>query len=385
MNVLVVGAGAIGGYVGAKLALAGHAVTFVGRQPLAEAVAARGLRLIEPERASEIRDCQVVTSVAAAFARPGRFDLALFTVKTYDTQAAIDELRPHVGPSVSRVDRILTLQNGVGGEEWLGEAFGREKIIAGTILNPVSIREPGVVVLEKRKGGIGLSAASTNEQRINESANEGVVSRRPPQRSGGGGRHLPSAAVELAEQIRRAGLRVLVYADYRAMKWSKLLLNLIGNATSAILDLNTMQVFSDKRIFTIEVAALREAIRVARADGIRLVDLPGYPVPLFTAAMRFLPLPLLQPVLIPFVARGRGSKMPSLHIDLSSGKCRSEIDELNGAVVRAGARLNIPTPANVLLVETFKDVQSGRAAWSEWRHRPDRLWAAFTQTERLTV
>ena len=348
MNTLVVGAGAIGGYVGARLALAGHSVTLVGRPPLAEAVAARGLRLIEPEAEFEIRDCRAVISVVEAFAPAPKFDLALLTVKTYDAQSAIDELRPHT----ERVDRFLSLQNGLSGEGMLSEAFGAEKIVAGTILNPVSIREPGVIALEKRKGGIGLSAVS-KEQRAGVAA--------------------------LADEFRRAGFNVRAYADYRAMKWSKLLLNLIGNATSAILDLNTLQVFADKRAFAVEVAALREALRVARADGIRFAGLPDYPVPLLVAALRFLPLALLQPLLLPLAAGGRGRKLPSLHIDLAGGRRCSEIDELNGAVVRAGARLGVPTPANVLLVDTFKELLAGRVARPEWRGRADRLWGLYRE------
>ncbi len=382
MRILVIGAGAIGGYVGAKLALAGHAVTFVGRQPLADAVTARGLRLIEPGGESVIHNCQAVTSPLAAFAQVERFHLALFTVKTYDTRTAIDELRPFA--RAKRVDRFLSLQNGVSSEDLLGEAFGREKVVGGTILNPVSIPEPGVVVLEKRKGGMGLSWVSANgatnpAERPLRSASgicEGASSQRISE----------LAAVEsLAEQMRRASFQVRIYADYRAMKWSKLLLNLIGNASSAILDMNTLQVFADKRLFTIEIAALREAMRVGRAQGIRFVGLPGYPLPLLVAAVRFLPMPLLQRVMIPLVAKGRGRKMPSLHIDLHSGKrrslhsLRSEIDELNGAVVRAGARLNIPTPANVLFVETYNDLQVGRADPAEWREQAERLWALYSR------
>jgi len=366
MRILVVGTGAIGGYVGARLTLAGHAVTFLGRQPLADAFAARGLTLIEPEGQFAITDCRVVTSPEEVFASPDRFDLALFTVKTCDTQEAIDALRPYAG----RVDRFLSLQNGVSSEDLLGEAFGLEKIVAGTILNPVSVREPGVIVLEKRKGGIGIAG-----RRIGESASQAKQL---------SNQH-PAEGESLAAEIRRAGFSVRTYADAHAMKWSKLLLNLIGNATSAILDLNTMQVFADKRLFSIEMASLRETMQVARAQRIRFVDLPGYPVPLLAAAVRLLPLPLLQPVLIPLVARGRGSKMPSLHIDLWNGKRRSEIDELNGAVVRIGTRLNIPTPANALLLATFKDLQSGRVDRSVWRHRADRLWEVYARQEALAA
>ena len=354
MNVIVVGAGAIGGYVGARLALTGHEVTLVGRRPLAEAVAARGLHLIEPGAQFDITNCRVVTSVADAFAGEAHFDLALFTVKTYDTQATLDELRPFADGIV----RFLSLQNGVNSEELLGEAFGRDRVMAGTILNPVTVPAPGAVMLEKRKGGIGIArvGASTN-----------------------GPTHHPSNSptLHLSTYLRHAGFVVREYADYRAMKWSKLLLNLIGNASSAILDLNTMQVFADRRAFGIEIAALREAVRVARAGGIRFVSLPGYPVPLLAAALRFLPMALLQPVMKPLVGGGRGRKMPSLHVDLSSGKRRSEVDELNGSVVRTGQRLNIPTPANALLTSTLNDLIAGCADRSAWRHQADRLWAEY--------
>lgn len=349
MKILVVGAGAIGGYVGARLALAGHAVTLLGRKALADAVAARGLRLIEPEGEFVVTDCRVALSAAEAFTCSERFDLALFTVKTYDTQSAVAELRPYAG----RISRCLSLQNGVSSESLLSDALGSAKVVAGTILNPVSIREPGVVVLEKRKGGIGLSEAS--RLRVDE------------------------RLLGLAGQLRQAGFVVRTYVDARSMKWSKLLLNLIGNATSAILDLNTMQIFADKRAFSIEIAALREAIRVARAHKIGFVGLPGYPVPLLAAAIRCLPLPLLQPLLIPLVARGRGSKMPSLHIDLHGSRPRSEIDELNGAVVRAGEAAGVATPANSLLVDIFKQLQAGVLERAQWRHRSDRLWKAYLE------
>lgn len=346
MKVLVVGAGAIGGYVGLRLALAGHTLTLVGRQRLLDAAQARGLHLLDPQREWVVDDCNVVTSLTDAFANGQQFDVALLAVKTYDTHAAIDELRPYA----DRVDWIWSLQNGVSSETLLGAAFGRAKIIAGTILNPVSIPEAGVVVLEKLKGGIGLSHVDKSGR----------------------------CAVEwLASELRQAGFKVRTYMDYRSMKWSKLLLNLIGNASSAILDLTTIQTFGDKRIFTIEIAALREAIHVAHAEGVRFVDLPGYPVRLFVTAVRILPTTILQPILKPLAAGGRGNKMPSLHADLANGRQRSEIDELNGVVIRNATRLKLVTPANSILVETFEDLQTGQVARSEWRHRVEKLWTAY--------
>lgn len=345
MNVLMVGAGAIGGYVGARLARAGHAVTLVGRATLVDTMRSRGLRLIAPNGEWQIESCKATTSLDEAFANDARFDLALLAVKTYDTAQAIEQLRPYA----DRVDWFWSLQNGVENEELLGEAFGRAKIIAGTILNPVSIPEAGVVVLEKLKGGIGLAALDASAQGVEW----------------------------LVDALEAAAFRVRAYDDYRAMKWSKLLLNLIGNASSAILNMTTMELFRDKLVFAIEVDALRETLRVARAKNIRWVNLPSYPVPLMVLALRLLPLPILQPLMVPLVAKGRGSKMPSLHVDLANGKEGSEVDALNGVVVREGERCGVATPANALLLETLHALQSGRVQRAAWHWRTDKLWIAY--------
>lgn len=335
------GAGAIGGYVGGRLA-DGHAVTLVGRAKLADAVRAHGLKIVEPEATRTVREICAVDSVEAAFQNGARFDLALFCVKTYDTHTAIDQLRPYA----SRIDGILSFQNGVASEEVLGDAFGREKIVAGTILNPTSVPEPGTVRLEKRKGGIGLAPVET--------------------------RSIDS----IVDALQDTGLQLRTYGDYRSMKWSKLLLNLIGNATSAILDMTTGQTFADRRVFRIEIAALRETIDVMRAMSIQAVALPGYPVPLLDFALRAMPIPLLRAIMQPLAKSGRGDKLPSLLMDLTHGKTKSEIDDLNGAVVRAGSSIGIKTPVNALLTGIVQDLVAGRAKRSIWHRQIDQLVTA---------
>jgi 2-dehydropantoate 2-reductase len=173
--------------------------------------------------------------------------------------------------------------------------------------------------------------------------------------------------------MRGTGLPVRVYANYRSMKWSKLILNLIGNATSAILDMSTRETFADRRLFKIEVAALREAVAVMRAQSIAPVPLPGYPVPLLVLGIRFAPLWLLHRIMQPMAAAGRGDKPPSLLVDLRSGRTQSEIDELNGAVVRAGRTSGVKTPINARLVDTLHDLLSGKVDRAEWRRNADRL------------
>jgi 2-dehydropantoate 2-reductase len=337
MNILVIGAGAIGGFIGGQLA-AQHNVTLFDRAPLVDAVRARGLRIIEPESEHTITNLAAFTSLEEIFAQTPRFDLAIVSMKAFDTPTAIQALRPYA----DRIERFLTPQNGVNNEDLLGAAFGRAKIISGTVLNPIAVPEIGVVRLEKAGRGIGLAPVD-------------------------------SPIDPYVDVIRATQLPVRTYADYRAMKWSKLILNLIGNATSAILDMPTRETFADQRVFKIEVAMLREALAVMRAQSIGTVDLPGSPVRLLAFGIRFAPRFLLQRILQPMVGGGRGDKPPSLLVDMRSGRAQSEIDELNGAIVQAGKAIGIRTPVNATLVGIVHDLLAGKADRTEWRRNVERL------------
>jgi 2-dehydropantoate 2-reductase len=338
MRIVVVGAGAIGGFVGGKLAAAGHDVVFVDRPAFAQAVRDKGLRIIEPDKATTIHPT-VVTQAAEAFTSSSPADLVLICVKTFDTQAAVDELRPYR----PRFRQILTLQNGLSNEDILSQAFGTDKVIAGTITHPVVVPELGVVRSEKKKGGIGV--ALVNGQN----------------------------ADSWADVLNKTGIVTRAYTDYRAMKWSKLLLNIIGNATSAVLNMNTVRVFADQRLLRLEAEQLREAIRVMRAIKIKPVPLPGYPVPLLVLAVQFLPTPLLGLVMRPLVVRGRAEKLPSLLIELNRNSGKSEIDELNGVVGKVGQSVGVPTPVNDTLAATVNLLTLMPSQREAWRENAERL------------
>jgi 2-dehydropantoate 2-reductase len=353
LNIIVVGAGAVGGWIGGRLALAGHSVTLVGRQSLADAVRDTGLRLLTPDDPLEgqiVPSSKVVveTSVEDASSH-GPFDLALLTTKTYDTETAIAEM------AVADLGQptFISLQNGVWNEEWLAAAFGRERVIAGTELNPISVPQAGTVALERWRGGIGLASLQ--------------------------------AEASVARWVRlfdEAVLPTRAYADYRAMKWSKLLLNLIGNASAAILDMSTVEVFDDPRLVQLELDMLRETTAVMRGLGLRPVGLPGYPVPLLAWSVRWLPTFLLTPVLRKLVAGGRGEKPPSLLLDLRRGRRRLEAGALNGAVVGYGEELGIPTPVNRTLTETLNRLAAGRIPWASLQHQPEVLLVIVDEMRR---
>ncbi len=347
MHIIVIGAGAVGGYVGGKLALDGHNVTLVGRAALVQAVQAQGgVCVIEPGGESLAR-VQAVTDVADALGHHTA-DLVLFTVKGYDTQAAGEGLKPHA----NQFSRLLSLQNGISNEGWLAQAFGENRVLAGTITHPITVPQPGVVRCEKKRGGIVI--APLTRQSVDS----------------------------LVETFKSAGLKTRAAEDAPAVKWSKLLLNMIGNATSAILDMDSRQVFADAALVRVEVAALREALAVMRAQGIDVVDLPGYPVRWLAWAVRSWPMALLQPVLRQAVMRGRAEKLPSLLLEVRKGRGRSEIEDMNGAVVRAGQQVKVPVPVNEILTTTLSLLVNNPEQRERWREQSARLVAVIQAAQK---
>ena len=173
--------------------------------------------------------------------------------------------------------------------------------------------------------------------------------------------------------MSEAGLNAQLYAKALDMKWSKLLTNLLTNASAAILDMTPAQIFANRDLFNLEISQLREALSVMKAQGIGVVDLPGTPVRALAFAVKFLPLSISRPLMGKAVGGGRGGKMPSFHIDLHSGSGKSEVDYLNGAVVRAGIEAGIPTPVNQLLTETLHRLTAGELPLDSFRHQPEKL------------
>lgn len=318
LNVLVFGAGAIGGYLGGSLALQGHQVVFLERRHNAPQLRERGLRLDLGDQAQTLKDFGVVTSLEEALAF-APFDVALFALKSYDTAEAVQAIAPHA----AALPLFLCLQNGVDNEAALAAVLGEDKVIAGTVTTAVAKEAPGQLRLERLRG-VGLDA-----------------------------RHPLSPRLFAA--LREAGLRPRLYANAPALKWSKLLTNILVNASCALMDWSPAQVLADSRLFAIEIRQLREALAVMRALGLPVVDVPGTPVRALAAAAR-LPLPLCRLLARGAISRGRGGKMPSLHIDLYSGRGRSEVGWLNGAVARTAERLGIATPVNAFLAQTLSQL-----------------------------
>ncbi len=348
-RVLIFGAGAIGSFLGFRLASSGQLVTLVGRPDFVRTVREHGLRLETFGGMTGARTTvQVVHPIVCDRMEESRYeqrhwDLALLTVKVYDTLEAARTLGAHLPAGTP----VLIVQNGVGGEELAEEHLKRKQLISGVMTLSVSIVAPGYIRLETSRGGLNLAPTSTA---------------------------LPIE--RWSELFTGTGMNTATHRDYRCMKWSKLLLNILANAIPAILDTTPKEVFATPALFNLEKAAFLEALTVMRAMQLHPVAFPGYPVPFLAWCMDKLPDALLRPVLGRLIASGRGTKAPSLQIDLAKRRPQSEVDYLNGAVVTSAARLGLNAPVNRILRDTLMDVTTGRLPWSSFRGQPQKLYQA---------
>lgn len=346
LNILTFGAGAIGTYFGGSLALAGHQVVFVEQQKVVDELRQRGMRLDltfdERRKTKEASTLDpsafvIVPSLDEAL-RYGPFDLALFALKSFDTQAALEGMKPFA----EKLPPLLCLSNGVSNEPMIAEALGKDKVIYGTVTTAIGRRGAGDIVLERLRG-VGIARGHPLSERVHAAFNAAYLNSR-------------------------------LFDDAASMKWSKMLTNLIANPTSAILDMTAAEVFADKDLYKLEIAMLKECIAVMEAQGFQVVDLPGTPVRALAFATK-LPLWLSKPFLSRAAGAGRGAKMPSFHIDLHSGRGKSEVEYLHGEVVRAGEKHNVPTPVNKVLTETLLALTRGEIPLEEFARRPEKLLA----------
>ncbi len=338
MAIVVVGAGAIGLLVAGQLADSGQPTILLARPAVAAAIEQQRLRVLQ-DGVLHVAEGLITITDPAALGGQEPPELAILCVKAYDTVGALSALQ------ALNARTILTLQNGIGSEEILADCFGAGRVVSGAITSSVEITSPGRIEVVKR-GGIGLAALAPSSQ---------------------------AATARALVTLRGAGYDAREYADYRALKWSKALLNMLGNATAAILDMTVERVYADARLVALERRGFLETLAVMDALGIAPVSLPRYPVRLLSAAMRHLPAIVLNPVLRHKVAGGRGGKPPSLQLGLAQGNPRSEGEFLYGAVARAGAEAGIDTPVNRALWETLRAITSGTAAWDVYRGKPERL------------
>jgi 2-dehydropantoate 2-reductase len=337
LRVVVVGAGAVGSFLGGTLVSPATRVTLLGRRPYGGHDPGL-LRIDEPTGSRHVAVDRATTASEIDGA-----DLVIVAVKMFDLEAALQVARGW--PEAA----VLTAQNGVGAEavadSWIPYPA---PLLAASLTAAVEPVPGGVRRL--RTGGIGVATVRDGD------AGRGTALRD-----------------RLVGAWTSGRLPAVVCADADSMKWTKLLANLVGNATSAILDMDPAAIYADARTFAVERRQLQEAVAVMRGLGLRPTGLPGADVSML---LRGLALP---PVLgRPLVARGvsgaRGGKSPSLRLHIRGEAAGpTEARWLNGAVVAAGGDAGVRTPVNEALYGLVEAVATDpdRAAW--FAGEPGRL------------
>jgi 2-dehydropantoate 2-reductase len=304
LPVAIVGAGAVGCFYGARLAAAGVPVTMIGRPAHVEAMRARGLRLTTADTELLVRVVADTEARAAASAR-----LVLVCVKSNDTEDAGRALAPHLAPGAV----VLSLQNGVDNAQRLQAVLGA----------PV---QPAVVYVASEMAGPGHVRHLGRGELV-------LPSRLPV--------GLAASPAQLAEVFAAAGVPVEFSDNVPGALWSKLVLNCAYNALSAVTGLPYGPLVQQPGMPQVMREAVLECIAVAQAQGI------VFPADVFEAVDR--------------IARTMPGQFSSTAQDVRRGK-PSEIDHLNGYIVREGERLGLPTPVNRTLHALVKAIDNRASA-----------------------
>ncbi|WP_376795794.1 ketopantoate reductase family protein [Thermogemmatispora sp.] len=300
MKIAVIGGGAMGSVWAVFLSRAGHQVTVVDvAPPVVEAIRAQGLKLLRAPLADAPLEVEARPGAATTGAGLGRAEVVFFFVKAHHMPGAIELARP----LISEETTVVSLQNGWGNADLLAAHFRPEQLVVGVTYHSATVLAPGVVA----HPGTGPSIV---------------------------GPYLVAGSLARAQQIARllqeAGLETTAREDVRSEIWKKLILNAATLPTSALTGLPAGQLAEPGPLLDLVAAVTAEAVTVARALGYQI-----------DYAERF--------ERICAVLQGAGAARSSMLQDVQARR-KTEIEVINGAVVRAAEQLGLEVPLNRALV-----------------------------------
>ncbi|WP_316667480.1 2-dehydropantoate 2-reductase [uncultured Propionibacterium sp.] len=297
MKFAVIGAGGVGGFLGARLALAGHDVSFVARGRALDALRADGLRLIEDE------ELTVPVTADDDPATIGPVDYVLSCVKATQITEALSGAGPLIGPDTA----VVTTQNGVDGPRLTADIVGERRTLPGVVRVFAMIERPGVIA---RHGGPGTLEVGEWDN---------ADSRR---------------VRALRGALEEAGAGSPVPADIWTALWTKAMFVIPVGELGAITGLTLGRMLSRPRLERLLAGTITEIASVAAARGIAL------PTDIVKTTMDF--------------ARAQPpSSTASLHRDLAAGR-PSELETQTGAIVRCGDEAGVPVPLHELMYEVLR-------------------------------
>ena len=309
MKICVLGAGALGCAIGGVLTEAGHEVWLINRNAeQVDAMNSRGLILRDggADRAVQVH---AATTAQGVNMDTGAVDLVIVLVKSFHTRQAMEAATSLLGPDTA----VLSLQNGLGHEDILAEIVGRERVLAG----------------KTYVGGTQLAAGHVIAGTRGKDTHIGELDGR-----------ITGRVQRIADTFNRAGLDTTVSDNIMGTIWDKLLINVATGALTGITRLTYGQLYRQPELEACGVAAVAEAMAVAEASGIRLSITD--PRDAWLKAGAGLP----------------DEFKTSMLQSLEKGSV-TEIDFVNGSVVRWGAKCGVPTPVNQALVACIKGIELG--------------------------
>lgn len=303
MKIVIVGPGAIGSLFAALLAKSksGHEVWILDKDPQrAKRLTASGIKV---EGTSDFR-AKIKTTSRAQDA--GRADLIIIAVKSYDTESAVNSIKPLLAEET----KVLTVQNGVGNLEIITEVVSEDRALGGVTSH---------------------GATLVKEAQVRHAGSGETVIGRPDGKIFGDLRNI-------ANVLSEAKIKTKMSKDIKAIIWSKLIINVGINALATITRLQNGQLVKSDRTKEILRQSVSEAVKVAKRKGIKLLyDDPLQKVESVCAATSSNICSMLQDIIL---------KKPT------------EIDSINGAISRHGRSLGVKTPVNDMLFAIIKTIES---------------------------
>jgi 2-dehydropantoate 2-reductase len=300
MKTVIMGAGAMGSLFGGLLTLSGEDVWLVDIwKENIDAMRSKGLK-VEDRGKIEIIPVKATTEVSSA----GTADVVLFFVKTYHTEKAVSDVL--VFQKENTV--FLTLQNGLGNEEAICKQVDRRKVVLGVTGQGATLLGPGHI----RHAGWGKTYVGELDEKITD------------------------RVTQIAQVFRKAGIETEVSSHVHDLVWEKLLVNVGINALAALTGLKNGQLLDYPETVRLMEALVSEAVEVARRKEIQIDENPMNRVKAVIEATR--------------------ENRCSMGQDLDY-KRRTEINAINGAVVREAERLGISVPVNRAITDLIKVIE----------------------------
>ncbi|TCK37003.1 ketopantoate reductase [Paraburkholderia sp. BL8N3] len=307
LKIAILGAGALGCAIGAALTEAGHETWLLNRSVAhVEAMRREGLRV---DDANGSRHVMVRATTRADEA--GAVDLVVVLVKSFHTDSAMRGALELIGPDT----QVLSLQNGLGHEDVLAGIVGRERVLAGKTYVGGVMRAAGHI-----QSGVAGKATYIGEL-------DGQLTPR---------------VLAIADAFNAAGLATTVSDNIVGTMWDKLLVNVATGALTGVTGLTYGQLYDEPLLKTTALAAVAEAMTVARAAGVKLSMTD--PEEAWTLAAEGLS-PAFKTSMLQSLEKGSVT----------------EIDFINGSVVRWGQRHGVPTPVNATLTACVKGIERAMA------------------------